>query len=138
MSSIARFSHVRQKCFSFLALALLTLLAACPTPKSGVFEACQEYKRIIDCEANLRARPSVSLNCASLAKKFDTLCSKNDIAYAHETFKSDADRMCALKTESELKGFKSSFDQSKVTPACFQAAEPCGLNCMQFDVNEVP
>lgn len=124
----------------FLLALILTcsFLAGCPKPKNGVLEACQQYRRLLFCEANLQEELPTALDCNSLKSKFELICSQADIDYARGVFTADADRMCALKSKEQLKQFKSSFDKEKVSAVCYQAAEACGADCIDIDVNEIP
>jgi hypothetical protein len=101
-------------------------------------EACQQVKRSLDCEARLMERLPTSIDCKSLTTKFGRICSQADIDYALAALRSDADRLCALKAKSEIALYKPDFDNNKVSLVCYQAAQPCGSECMQIEVNEIP
>ncbi len=115
-----------------------SFLSACPSPKNGVLEACEQVKRMDRCEAQLMDRLPTALDCSSLKVKFERICSQQDIDYALSALRIDADKVCGLKSRAELTNLRLSFDAEKVSPVCYQAAQSCGLDCLDIEVNEIP
>lgn len=130
---------MRKLVYMLLGLVLVNGCgSSCNKPSTGVYEACESYARMRDCEAQILHRVPVHLNCKSLQKKFETICSQTEIDYAAKVFAEDGKRLCAMKSPEELKTFKSTFDVSKISAYCYQAASDCGPECFQTGLDDVP
>lgn|GEM_PF-6775930 len=129
---------MRKMLYILLGLLLMNgCMSSCNKPK-GVFEACESYARMRACEAQLMNRVPVNMDCKSLKTKFESICSQKEIDYAAQIFAEDGKRLCAMKSADELKTFKSSFDKSKISSYCYQAASECGIECFQTGLDDVP
>jgi len=108
----------------FFAIAVCAICLSCgqSESKTGILEACEHYKRLKNCENRLKGDSEESLDCKSLVPKFDQYCEQTEIDYALQSFKTDADTVCAFKTADELQGYTLTFDANKLDPACNQGA----------------
>lgn len=103
------------------SITALTLVSSCTKPT--VMDACRQYKRSRDCEAVVRRRMPTALDCEELTKRFEGQCSQQDIDYAFEAFKLDAEKMCSFKSVEEVDAFKPSFNRMKMSTRCNKLTE---------------
>lgn len=90
------------------------------------------------CEAQVLNRVPVQMNCKSLQAKFEDLCSQQEIDYAAKVFAEDGKLLCAMKTAEELKTFKPSFEKSKISAYCYQAASDVVSEIYQTGLENIP
>jgi hypothetical protein len=132
-------------------------LSACKKA-TGVLEACHSYEHMRACDAHLREKMPIQIDCKKLQGKFED-CPQQDIDYAAKSFAQDEKTLCDLyerkkaceahtnKDEKlscsntvmgEFQGFRKTFDAKKISPICYQAATDCGPECFQTGLDDIP